>query len=278
MWTAILAICLVGGIGIALGIIIGFIAKKFAVEVNANIEIVGDLLPGANCGGCGFAGCADFAKAVVEDGVEASICPVASGELVEEIATALGVSVGEKEKMVAVILCAGTDSKTKGNTDYNGVNDCLSASLVSNGGGKGCSVGCLGLASCSRACPFDAIEIRDGLAIVHPDICVGCGKCIATCPKKIIKMVPEKASVHVFCSSKEKGPQKKKHCSVSCLGCRKCTKVAGEEDTIIMDGFLAKVNYDNPPSENIVDGAKCPTKCLSNRHWKNLLNKGACNE
>ncbi len=273
MWTAVLAICLVGGIGVGLGIIIGFIAKQFSVEIDPNIELVGDLLPGANCGGCGFAGCADFAKAVVQDGVAVNACPVASEEIVADIAKAMGVTVEEKEKMVAVILCGGSNSKTKNNTDYNGVNDCLSASLVSNGGGKGCSVGCLGFASCARVCPFDAIEMRDGLAVVHPHLCIGCGACIKTCPKKLIKMVPEKAPVHIFCSSTEKGPAKRKYCSVSCLGCRKCTKVEGEEGTVTMNGFLAEINYDNPPSGNIVDGAKCPTKCISNRHWKKLLNK-----
>ncbi len=262
------AVVLVSAIGAVLGVIIGVIAKKFAVEVDPKIEIVDELLPGANCGGCGFAGCADFAKALVENRTEPNKCPVCDSNAIAQIAGELGQSATEKEKIVAVVLCGGSNSHTKGNVKYNGVLDCKSANNIQ--GIKGCSYGCLGYASCARACPFDAIEIKDGLAIVHPHLCVGCGKCVATCPRTLIKMVPEKASVHVFCASPEKGPLKRKVCTVSCIGCTKCTKVEGEEGTVKMVGTLAEVNYDNPPTENIVDAAKCPTKCLSNRHWKQL--------
>ena len=161
--------------------------------------------------------------------------------------------------MTAIVFCGGNNTDARKAVGYNGVKDCKSAMLVA-GGDKGCAYGCLGFASCARACPFNAIEMKDGLAIVHPDICVGCGKCVATCPRKLIKLVPQKAPVHVFCSSPEKGPVKRKVCKVACIGCRKCVKAA--EDQMKIEGFLAGVNYDNPPGLEIVEKAQCPTGCL----------------
>lgn len=260
MGTAVLAVILVASIGVALGVIIGVAAKVFAVETDPRIEDVNDMLPGANCGGCGYAGCADFSKAVVAGEVTPDSCPVSSANDVAKIAEFLGISAGDKEKKVAVVLCGGSDSLAKKAAKYNGISDCRSAVLVS-GGAKGCSSGCLGYASCARACPFGAIEMRDGLAFVHKELCVGCEKCVATCPRNIIKMVPFSAEVHVFCSSKEKGAAKKKVCDVPCIGCRKCVK-ASEEGQMLIDGFLIQTNYENPPGKELVEAAACPTKCL----------------
>jgi electron transport complex protein RnfB len=258
--AVILASVFVVIVGLILGLIIGFTAKIFAVEVDPRVEDVEGTLPGANCGGCGFAGCADFAKAIVAGDVSPDTCPVCASDAIAKIGDILGLSVGGKEKQVAVILCGGSNSDAKQAAQYNGVNDCKAATIVNNGP-KGCKYGCLGLGSCARACPFDAIEIKDGLAIVHPELCVGCGKCVDTCPKNLIVLAPESAKAHVYCSSPEKGPAKKKVCSVSCIGCRKCFKAA-EEGQIEMKGFLAKVNYENPPAIDIIEKAACPTGCL----------------
>ena len=260
MGTTLLAIISIAVICLVLGGIIGFIAKIFAVDIDSRIEATEELLPGANCGGCGYAGCTDFAKACVAGNATPDQCPVCSGSNVSKISDLLGLSAGTTEKEVAVVLCGGDNSDAKKSVKYNGVKDCKSASLVA-GGDKGCDAGCLGFATCARACPFDAIEMKNGLAIIHPDLCVGCGKCVATCPRAIIKMVPAKTEVHVFCSSKEKGAAKKKVCSVSCIGCRKCVKVA-EEGQMEIDGFLVSVNYKNAPSKDIIEAAKCPTGCL----------------
>ena len=232
-------------LGAILAVIIGAAAKAFAVESDPRIETVTDMLPGANCGGCGFAGCADFAKAVVEHGNSPAQCPVASSEDAARIAEFLGISAEEKEKVVAVVKCSGNAFVTV-RSPYNGVSDCRSAVLVA-GGAKGCDYGCIGFASCARACPFDAIEIRDGLAVVHPDLCVGCGKCVDTCPKDLIALVPAAVDVHVYCNSPEKGAAKRKVCKTACIGCRKCIKAADSEDQMLVDGFLISTNYDNPP-------------------------------
>jgi Fe-S-cluster-containing hydrogenase component 2 len=117
------------------------------------------------------------------------------------------------------------------------------------------------LATCARACPFGAIEIIDGLAFVHEELCVACGKCVEACPRNLIKLVPADAKVHVYCNSPAKGAEKKKYCSVSCIGCRKCVKAA-EEGQMEINGFLAGVNYENMPTGDIIEKAACPTGCL----------------
>ena len=257
-----LAVGLLICVGILLGLGIGITARVFEVKQDPRVELVIDALPGANCGGCGLAGCADLAKAIVAGKETTAKCPVCSTEGASKIAEILGLEGSHKAiKNVAVVLCGGDNKKAKQEAAYNGVNDCKSAVLVASGG-KGCKYGCLGLGTCARACPFDAIEItNDGLAVVHPDLCVACGKCIDACPKNLIKIVPETAKVHVFCSSPEKGPAKMKVCKVSCIGCRKCVKNA-EKDQMLMKGFLAQVNYDMPPVPEIVEATGCPTKCL----------------
>ncbi len=257
--AAVIAMAL---IGIILGAIIGVTAKLFKVKVDPRMELVTELLPGVNCGGCGKAGCADFAKSVISGENPPGKCPVASREQISSIAKALGIETGNTAKKTAVVFCGGNHNQEKIQTLYNGVSDCVSASLIA-GGPKGCSYGCLGMSSCARACPFDAIEIVNGLAVVHPALCVGCGVCVDTCPRGLIKLVPQDATVHIYCSSPEKGAVKMKVCAVPCIACRKCVK-AGEEGQFIIDGFSVSVNYDAEKlvDADIIEKAKCPTGCL----------------
>jgi len=244
--------------GVVLGLVIAIAALIFAVEVDPRIEQIEDILPGANCGACGFAGCGDFARAVVSKECPPEKCPSCPASTLSDIADILGVTVGLRAQNVALVKCGGGDSVAR-HPQYNGVSDCRSANLVA-GGPKGCDFGCLGLGTCARECPFGAIEMTgDGLAVVHPELCVGCEKCIAACPRRMIVMVPKSAPVHVLCNSPAKGAAKRKVCQASCIGCRKCVKTA-EEGQMMMDGFLARVNYDNPPPSSIADC--CPTKCI----------------
>ncbi len=258
--TILLAAVLLAGAGLLLGVAIGVIYKLFEVPSDPKVDLVLELLPGANCGGCGKAGCADFARALVAGEVSPSQCPVSSQEVMTQLAQLLGMEVNCAVKQVAVILCGGDVSQTKILTRYNGVSDCISASMIA-GGPKSCQYGCLGMASCARACPFNAIEIIKGLAVVHNELCVGCGKCVNTCPRKLIKLVPADAKVHVYCSSPEKGPAKMKVCNVPCIACRKCMK-AGEEGQFVAKGFRVEVNYENYPQPEVIARAECPKNCL----------------
>ena len=243
-----------------LALVIGITAKTFAIETDERCEVITDMLPGANCGGCGFAGCTDFAKAIVDGRAPSTQCPVTSSDAAKRIAEFLGLVAEEKEKMVAVVRCSGSRAATQ-RALYNGIGDCRTAAVVA-GGGKGCDYGCLGFASCARACPFDAIEIRDGLAIVHPEVCVGCGKCVASCPKNLIILAPASVSVHVYCNSPEKGAVKRKVCKTACIGCRKCVKAADSEEQMNIKGFLVETDYTNPPLPDLVEKAGCPTTAL----------------
>lgn len=259
MSVALIAIISTGIVGVVLGVVIGIVAKVFAVEVDERIEKVDELLPGANCGGCGYAGCMDFAKAVVAEEAPPSQCPVCTPEDFSAIADYLGIEAEEGEKRVALIKCAGNGANTV-RALYNGIRDCRSAVLVA-GGAKGCDYGCIGFGSCADACPFGAIEVRDGLAIVHTELCVGCQNCVSVCPKNLIEMVPAAVNVHVYCNSPEKGAAKRKVCKMACIGCRKCVKAA-DEGQMEVDGLLVRTNYENPPADDLVEASACPTSAL----------------
>lgn len=255
------AVLLMGITGVLLGVMIALFARLFKTPVDARAELVRELLPGANCGGCGKAGCADFAKSVVAGENPPSRCPVSSQEQINAIAMALGISAAAAPRKRAVVRCGGDMFQTVSKVHYNGVTDCAAASLVA-GGPKGCRYGCLGLGSCANVCPFGAIEIVNNLALVHRELCVGCGKCVEACPRGVIALVAADADVHVYCNSPEKGAQKRKLCKVGCIGCGKCVRT--EPGKFILSGALAAVNYDSDPlpGEECVSQIKCPTGAL----------------
>ena len=274
--TLYAALVLMGLLGVVLGGVIGIFVKIFKVEKNARAELALELLPGANCGGCGRAGCADFARALAAGEVSPGHCPVASYEQRSAIAIALGVDAGLVELKQALVTCRANLGAEEMN--YNGVQECNAANLVA-GGPTTCRYGCLGLGSCARICPFGAIEIIGRVAVVHRELCTGCGKCIEVCPRNVIKMVPADADVHVYCNSPEKGVVKREYCKAACIGCRKCAKAFPGK--FKFEGFLARVDYDNPKvltSEDIKKCA-CPIDCIMNENdrfhiAKNVVSQG----
>ena len=249
--------------GVLLAVAIGLVTRFFGIKQNLLAEKLQAIMPGANCGGCGFAGCADYVDAMVNGKAQPGLCPSMSAEALKIASTLLGQDVVVKERKVALIACSGDDAHAVRRGLYNGVTDCKNAAMVA-GGGKGCLYGCLGLGSCARICPFGAIEITGKhLARVHADLCTGCGKCVSACPRRLIRLVPRTSRIHVYCSNPEVGKNKLPICSDACIGCRKCAK-ASKEGQMQFNGFLASINYDNPPDETLAQ--TCPTGALRNQN------------
>ena len=263
MSPIVLTSATIAGAGLLCGVALALAARFLGVEEDPRIEKVMDLLPGANCGGCAFAGCADYAKAIVVDGAAINLCAPGGAEVLALLSKAMGVESFATERKVALIRCGGDTEKAIRKHAYNGIADCGAAHVV-GGGDKLCRYGCLGYGSCARVCPTGAIEILpEQLAVVHPASCIGCGACVKTCPRNLIAMVPVSRSIHVMCLSRDKGPVVKKACSVGCIGCTICVKLADNE-AIRMDGALAVVDYEKElTNEAVIE--KCPGKCIVKR-------------
>lgn len=255
----VLTSLVIGGIGFVCAMALAVAAKFLAVKEDPRIGEMEELLPSANCGGCGYAGCADYAKAIILDGAAINLCAPGGAGVMANIAKAMGVEATAEERKVAVVMCNGDTEKAPRKHKYNGIADCAAAHAVA-GGDKLCKYGCLGYGSCANVCPVGAIKIKNGIAVVVPELCISCGACVKACPRDLIKMVPESKTIHVLCSSKDKGPIAKKACKVSCIGCRMCLKLAGDSFEMT-DKFLAARNYEIPvENELIID--KCPGKCI----------------
>ncbi len=223
----ILTLCV---LGVLAAVILYFVAQKFRVEEDPRIDEVEKMLPGANCGGCGFAGCRAMAEALVKnDDIASLFCPVGGGDTMKSVATYLGKAAAEKEPQVATVRCGGTCAKRPRTNEYNGAKSCAVASSL-YAGETGCSFGCIGFGDCETACAFDALHINPetGLPEVDPDKCTACGACVKACPKLIIelrKKWPKNRAVYVSCVSKDKGAVVMKACKAGCIGCGKCAKV-----------------------------------------------------
>ena len=234
-----------GALGLALSIILGVASKVFYVYVDPKVVAVDECLPGANCGGCGYAGCSDCAVAMVAGEVPPNACKAGGDDVTEAIAAVLGISAETAERDIVSIFCKGTHNSTKRKYNYKGVSDCRAAVLLS-GGDKSCSYGCLGLGTCVANCSFGALSMDDnGLPVVDEELCTGCGTCVTVCPRHIPVLIKESQKVAVLCSSHDGGKVVKETCDVGCQGCGKCKKACPEE-AIIVDKFLA-----------IVDSKKC---------------------
>lgn len=244
----------IGAIGLFFGIMLALASIIFKVEKDERIDKIAEILPGANCGGCGYAGCSAFAQAIVDNGARISKCNLMTEEKSKQIAEIMGVKAGKIIKKVAIVGCNGTCDKCGNKCETYGIEDCYTASQLGTGP-KNCEYGCMGLGSCVRACPENAITIIDGVANVDEDKCIGCGKCASTCPKKLIQIVPDKRIAIVKCASKDKGIIVKNYCSAGCIGCKICEKKCPKQAITVNDD-LAKVDY-----EACVGCGICATAC-----------------
>jgi electron transport complex protein RnfB len=254
------AVLVLGGLGLLFGIGLAVASRVFAVKVDPKVEKIRLALPGANCGACGYPGCDGFANAVASGNAPVNGCPVGGAETAQKLGEIMGVNAEAGIKKVARVICKGTDCNAKEKFDYKGINDCKAANMVA-GGSKACEYGCLGFGTCIDACQFDAIRIIDGVAVIDPEKCTACGKCIEVCPKSVIEMIPYEQQVVVDCNNKEFGKVVKEVCSVGCIGCKLCVKACPFE-AIEFENNLAKINYDKC-TNCMICAEKCPTKAIT---------------
>jgi RnfABCDGE-type electron transport complex B subunit len=259
--TALYAFGIVGFLGILFGTGLAVASRALAVEKDHRIEAVEGVLPGINCGACGFAGCSAYAEGMVKEDAEISLCSPGGQEVMVQLGKILGKEVDlTKEKMVAQVHCRGNQERSKYKFNYEGVEDCVGAHLLF-GGDKECPFGCLGLGSCIKICPVDAITYdQDGCVWVDKDICISCGKCVDICPTGVIKMIPYSADKIVACNSTDKGAKTKKYCTVGCIGCKLCEKKS-PEGGFQVSSFLATIDY-TQKGERGEAAQACPPKCI----------------
>jgi electron transport complex protein RnfB len=249
-----------GGLGLLLGLGLAVASKIFAVKTDPNVEKVRDLLPGANCGGCGFPGCDGFARAVAEGACDAGKCVAISGENLAAIGAVLGVEMKEGEKLVARVLCRGNSENCVSKYRYSGIHDCRAAAMLA-GGPSACPYGCVGLLTCGRACPFGAICLNDkGIAEVDEEKCTGCATCVAVCPKQCLKIMPKERSVYVTCRTTKKGKAVTEACKAGCIACGICAKKCPEGAITIVDN-LPVIDYDKCTGCGTC-AAVCPKKSI----------------
>jgi len=259
--TTILAAVVLGVLAVGMCYVLGWANRVFRLDVDAKVEAILEALPGANCGACGFLGCAEYAEAVARDEAEVNLCIPGGVRCAQSLAEIMGVEVCETYPYRAVVHCAAREDQRAQRIEYHGEPTCAAANLVAYV--QGCTYGCLGLGDCVRACKYGAIHVIRGLATVDYDKCVGCGACVRACPRNIITMVPFKADrmLVVACSNQDSGPDVKAVCKVGCLGCKACTR---NSNLIQMGGNLPRIDYDNyDPQVNLelVIG-ECPRESL----------------
>lgn len=214
------------GVGAVFGIGLALAAKRFAVEIDPRVEKVKDVLAHAHCGACGYAGCEQYAEAVVKNpDVSPNLCIPAGAKGAEAVALITGKKAEVLEPIFARIMCQGDTARSSRRFRYEGVRDCRAA-VLAGGGDKACVFGCLGYGTCERACPFGAISMsEENLPVVDMTKCTGCRKCEQACPKKVIEVLPAGKAVIVACHSKDKGADTRKQCTVGCIACGMCEKV-----------------------------------------------------
>lgn len=245
--TIIWTIAIITILGAVLAVVLYFVAEKFKVEEDPRIDEVEKVLPGANCGGCGHAGCRAFAQScVAAPNLDNNFCPVGGNDVMQKVAGVLGLEVKAKAPMVAVVRCNGTCENRPRTNEYGGYQSCrVKAALYS--GDTGCPYGCLGCGDCVSACQFGAISMDPvtGLPVVDEEKCTACGACVKTCPKGVIELRnkgPRGMRVFVSCINKDKGGVARKACSAACIGCGKCAK-ACPHGAITVENNVAYIDF-----------------------------------
>lgn len=256
------AFLFLGGLGIVFGISLAFAAQKFAVRVDPKVERVMDVLPGANCGACGFGGCQGYAEAVATNpDIAPNLCAPGKASVANAVAQITGKIAEAREPLFARIMCQGGWSKSLKKFKYEGIHDCRAA-ILAGGGDKQCTYGCLGYGTCEKVCPFNAIHMtEDHLPFVDITKCTGCRKCEEVCPKKVIEVLLASKAVLVPCHSKDKGAITKNNCQVGCIACGICAKVC-PFDAPFVENNLSRIDLNKCKVCGLCV-SKCPTKAIT---------------
>jgi Na+-translocating ferredoxin:NAD+ oxidoreductase RNF subunit RnfB len=244
--SILFAVIALGALGVAAAVILFFVAQKFKVIEDPRIDLVAEVLPGANCGGCGFAGCRNFAETIVKnESLEGLSCPVGGSEVMTKVGEVMGLTPEITEPKIAVVRCNGSKAHAPVKANLDGADTCAFAHYLF-AGESGCPHGCLGIGDCVKACSFDAIhmDFETGLPVVHNN-CVACGACVKVCPRGIIELRfkgKKDRRIFVSCINQEKGAPAKKNCEVACIGCGKCVKIC-PHDSITLINNLAYIDF-----------------------------------
>ena len=265
----VIAIGILGGLGLIFGLVLAAASKVFYVETDPRLEKLNECLPGANCGGCGYAGCGGYAEAVLNGEAEIGKCASGGNECAQAMGEIMGIKVGEVARKVALVRCSGyrkvdAEGKPQGarmKGEYEGFRDCLAASKIGGNGPLACKFGCLGFGNCVKACKYGAIQVVDGVAKVDNEKCVGCMSCATACPRNLIIPVDYDKHVVIACASEAKGAVTVRGCSQGCIGCGLCTKIC-PHDAIHVEKNLAVIDFTKCTSCGLC-AAVCPKKLIA---------------
>ncbi len=272
--TILMPIVIVTAIGLVGAGVLVVVAHIMHVPEDERIALVQDIMPGANCGACGYAGCADYAKAIVE-GAPVNKCIPGGTKCAEDAAAIMGVAAGEVQRRTAVVACQGNFDNTQDKYTYQGIKSCAACAEL-YGGSATCPYGCMGYGDCKSACKFNAVIIKNGVAIIDQTLCTGCGACEIACPKNIIQVLPDSDIPVVLCANKDRGAMTRKACTAGCIGCMKCQKIC-EFDAIHVKDNVALIDHEK------CTGCRkcaevCPVKAIGIPRTKVVLGKEKLNE
>lgn len=240
--------------GLLAGILLTAASKIFEVKTDERINQINDVLPQANCGACGYAGCADYANAIITKGAPTNLCRPGGKKAAEKISEITGTEAGEIIPHVATLHCNGNCNATDVKFNFAGIQTCSSVKRYYSGNSS-CAFGCVGFGDCSKVCDRNAISIVNGIAHIDSEKCLGCGQCVPVCPGSLITIKPKNNKTIVRCSSKDNGKATKLSCKNGCIGCKMCEKVC-ESGAITVNDFHASIDY-----SKCTDCGKCAEKC-----------------
>ena len=277
----VIAIAILGGLGLIFGLVLAAASKIFYVETDPRLEKLNECLPGANCGGCGYAGCGGYAEAVLNGEAAIGKCASGGNECAQAMGEIMGIKAEAVTRKVALVRCSGEKRYDSQGTqvagarikaNYEGFHDCLAASKVGGSGPLSCKYGCLGFGSCTKACKYGAIKVVQGVAKVDEDLCVGCMACANVCPRGLIVPVEPDRNVVIACNSMAKGAVTTRGCTVGCIGCGLCKKIC-PNDAITVTKNLAVIDYSKCDNCGLC-ATVCPKKLIKDSKVETLPDKG----